>query len=146
MKKKRKKRYRIKAPVQFLVMIGIAVLLALGLVIGLLSCTCRAKDAEQTPEETPTPVPTAIPTAVPTATPEPTWEETRFANIRHYVEVYGNCADEAAVEARMATMVIDPAKKMAAFTFDDGPRDEISTASAQHSSSRATTSQATRNS
>ena len=123
--KKKKKRYVIKAPVQFLVVIGIAVLLAHGAVIWLLSCTCRADQADPASEGAPSPVPTAEQTAEPTATPEPSWEEMRLISIERYVRDYGNCADEAAIEARMATMAIDPEQKMVAFTFDDGPRDEI---------------------
>ncbi len=125
MSKKKKKRYVIKTPARFLVVIGIVVLLALGLVIGLLSCACNARTEEAVPEETPSPVPTAPPSAAPSATPEPTWEERRIAEIEHYVRVYGNCPDEAAIQARMATMTLDPERKMVAFTFDDGPRDEI---------------------
>ncbi len=126
-KRRKKKRYVIKAPMQFLVMIGIVVLLALGLVIGLLSCACRARTEEQAPEETPSPTPaaTAVPTAIPTATPKPTWEQLHLAEIERYVRAYGNCPDEAAISARMATMIVDPAQKTVAFTFDDGPRDEI---------------------
>ena len=125
MGKKKKKRYVVKAPVQFLAVIGIVVLLALGAVIWLLSCTCGATRVEPEAEATPSPSPTAAVTAVPTATPEPTWEEQRLASIEHYVRAYGNCPDEAAIQARMATMTIDPDRKMVAFTFDDGPRDDI---------------------
>ena len=81
------------------------------------------------PTEVPTasavPTPSASPTPVPTATPEPTWEDLHLQEIERYVRDYGNCADEAAVEARMATMVVDPEKRMVAFTFDDGPRSGI---------------------
>ena len=126
-KKKKKKRYVIKSPVHFLVMIGFFTVLALFAVILLLSCTCRGGDEPGSNEETLalSAAPTPAPTTVPTATPEPTWESLRLAAIERYVRDYGNCADEAAIRARLATMAIDPAQKMVAFTFDDGPRNEI---------------------
>ena len=58
MGKKKKKRYVVKAPVQFLAVIGIVVLLALGAVIWLLSCTCGATRVEPEAEATPSPSPT----------------------------------------------------------------------------------------
>lgn len=123
-KKRKKKRYRITAPMRLVVLAGIVLLLILTVVITALSCSCRAR-SEQEIEVPDTPEPTAVPTAAPTATPEPTWEQLRLAAIEQYVRNWGNCPDEAAISARMATMAIDPEQKMVAFTFDDGPRDEI---------------------
>ncbi len=125
MGKKRKKRYVIKAPVQFLAVIGVVVLLALGAVIWLLSCTCRGEAEAQDVQESPTPAVTEEPSVSPSPTPEPTWEEQRMIDIERYVRDYGNCADETAIQSRLATMAIDPNGKMVSFTFDDGPRDEI---------------------
>ena len=108
---------------------AIAVLLVLIAVIFVCVLTCGGKEAPKDPEAAstvvPTVVPTEIPTEAPTATPEPTWETLHLAEIEKYVRNYGNCPDEAAIRARMATMTVDPAKKMVAYTFDDGPRNRI---------------------
>lgn len=130
MKKKRKK---IVDPMRFALGIAFAALLLVTVVllIAVLSCNgCSAAQKEAAaPTELPTPVltpaPTEAPTPVPTATPEPTWEDLHLSEIERYVRAYGNCADEAAIEARMATMTVDPEKKLVAFTFDDGPRTGI---------------------
>lgn len=122
--KKRKKR-KITNPLRFAVTVALAVLILVlfVFVIALAGGCFRSPSHQAEAEETP--IPTAAPTAVPSPTPEPTWEELRLSEIEHFVRAYGNCADEAAIEARMATMAIDPAKKMVAFTFDDGPRTGI---------------------
>lgn len=126
---KKRKRYRIKATKPFLIMLAFVLLLMLAVLIALFSCTLgtapAAVQATEAPSAVPTPTPTAVITPAPSPTPEPSWEELRLAEIEHYVRAYGNCSDEAAVEARMATMAIDPEQKMVAFTFDDGPRDRI---------------------
>jgi peptidoglycan/xylan/chitin deacetylase (PgdA/CDA1 family) len=123
--KKRKKR-RITNPLRFAVSIALIVLVLLicfVLIAAIAGCFRTSAPVVETPEETP--LPTAAPTASPSPTPEPTWEEQRLSSIEHYVRAYGNCPDEAAIEARMATMTIDPEQKMVAFTFDDGPRTGI---------------------
>ena len=108
---------------------AIAVLLVLIAVIFVCVLTCGGKEtpsaAEETPPAAPSEIPTEAPTAVPTATPEPTWESLHLAEIESYVRNYGNCANEDAIAARMATMTVDPDQKMVAFTFDDGPRNQI---------------------
>lgn len=122
MKKKKKK---ITNPLRFAVTVACTVLL-LVLIIFLIALIGGCFRAPSKPAEAPeTPLPTAAPTPVPSPTPEPTWEEQRLQEIEHYVRAYGNCPDEAAIAARMATMAIDPERKMVAFTFDDGPRTGI---------------------
>lgn len=124
--KKRKKR-KIKDPLRFAVgvaFIALIVMLLVFLIAAISGCFRSAPEpAVEEPAETP--LPTAAPTPSPSPTPEPSWEETRTSEIEQYVRAYGNCPDEAAVEARMATMTIDPDGKMVAFTFDDGPRTGI---------------------
>ena len=124
--KKRKKR-KIKDPLRFAVgvaFIALIVMLLVFLIAAISGCFRSAPEpAVEEPAETP--LPTAAPTPSPSPTPEPSWEELRLSEIERYVRAYGNCADEAAVEARMATMEIEPEGKMVAFTFDDGPRTGI---------------------
>ena len=124
--KKRKKR-KIKDPVRFAVGVAIMVLIVtlLAFLIAAISGCFRARPAPAVEEPDETPLPTFEPTPSPSPTPEPSWEEQRIAEIEQYVRAYGNCPDEAAIEARMATMLIDPDQKMVAFTFDDGPRTGI---------------------
>ena len=130
---KRKKR-KIKKPLRFAVGVALIVLIVLLLAFLIAAISgCFRSAPKPSPEATaaptaaitpdPTPSPTPLPS--PSPTPGPSWEEQRLKEIEHYVRAYGNCPDEAAVEARMATMVIDPEKKMVAFTFDDGPRDRV---------------------
>ena len=123
--KKRKKR-RIANPLRFAVGIALIILILL-ICIVMIAAIAGCFDAPDPVAEAPaeTPAPTAAPTPSPSPTPEPTWEEQRLSSIEHYVRAYGNCPDEAAVSARMATMAIDPQQKMVAFTFDDGPRTGI---------------------
>ena len=123
--KKRKKR-RIANPLRFAVGIALIILILL-ICIVMIAAIAGCFDAPDPVAEAPaeTPAPTAAPTSSPSPTPEPTWEEQRLSSIEHYVRAYGNCPDEAAVSALMATMAIDPEQKMVAFTFDDGPRTGI---------------------
>ena len=128
MAKKKKKRYVIKHTGRLLLLATLLLVLILAVVLFVCLVTCGGREspaAETTPAPAPTAEPTEAPTEAPTATPEPTWESEHLAEIERYVRAYGNCADEAAIAARMATMVVDPEKKMVAFTFDDGPRDRI---------------------
>lgn len=121
----RKKR-KIKDPLRFAVgvaLMALVLLICIVVIAAIAGCFTAPEPSVSEPEETP--MPTAAPTASPSPTPEPTWEEQRLSSIEHYVRAYGNCPDEAAVEARMATMAIDPERKMVAFTFDDGPRTGI---------------------
>ena len=71
----------------------------------------------------PTPTPSPIPTPEPT--PEPpildAWYLERCDLLRKNLARFGSYADEAEVEAAVAAMAIDPARKMVALTFDDGP-------------------------
>lgn len=123
----RKKR-KIKDPLRFAVgvaLMALVLLICIVVIAAIAGCFTAPEPVVKAPEETP--MPTAAPTASPSPTPEPTWEEQRLSSIEHYVRAYGNCPDEAAVEARMATMAIDPERKMVAFTFDDGPRTGITT-------------------
>ena len=121
----RKKR-KIKDPLRFAVgvaLMALVLLICIVVIAAIAGCFTAPEPVVEAPEETP--APTAAPTASPSPSPEPTWEEQRLSSIEHYVRAYGNCPDEAAVEARMATMAIDPERKMVAFTFDDGPRTGI---------------------
>ena len=121
----RKKR-KIKDPLRFAVgvaLMALVLLICIVVIAAIAGCFTAPEPVVEAPEETP--APTEAPTASPSPTPEPTWEEQRLSSIEHYVRAYGNCPDEAAVEARMATMAIDPERKMVAFTFDDGPRTGI---------------------
>ena len=127
MGKKKKKRYVVKEPMRIALLAALFVLLILVAVIFICIVTCGGKEAPAA-EEPPTAAPTAIPTEAPTATPEPTWEDEHLAEIEKYVRSYGDCADEDAIRARMATMVVDPDRKMVAYTFDDGPRNQITDA------------------
>lgn len=79
-------------------------------------------------DSTPAPAP-MTPTPSPVPTPEPTpeppipeaWYLERCDLLRQNLARFGNYADEAEVEAAVAAMAIDPARKMVALTFDDGP-------------------------
>lgn len=79
-------------------------------------------------DSTPVPAP-QTPTPSPVPTPEPTpeppipdaWYLERCDLLRKNLARFGNYADEAEVEAAVAAMAIDPARKMVALTFDDGP-------------------------
>lgn len=124
--KKRKKR-KITDPLRFAVGVAAAALVLVLVVFLIATISGCFRSAPEPAVEAPaeTPLPTAAPTPSPSPTPEPSWEEQRMREIERYVRAYGNCPDEAAVEARMATMVIDPDGKMVAFTFDDGPRTGI---------------------
>ena len=136
MAKKKKKRYVIKEPKRLLLLAAALLVLVLVAVLFVCILSCNREAPALTTEEdslvsassVSTASPTAAPTAVPTATPEPTWQDLHLQEIERYVRAYGNCADEAAVQARMATMVIDPAQKMVAYTFDDGPKTTITDA------------------
>ena len=126
---KRKKR-KIKDPLRFAVGVALIVLIVLlpaFLIAAISGCFRSAPAPTAAPTAAITSVPTPSPTPLPSPSPttEPSWEERRLQEIEHYVRAYGNCPDEAAVESRMATMAIDPEKKVVAFTFDDGPRDRI---------------------
>ena len=124
--KKRKKR-KIKDPLRFAVGVAFIALIVMLLVflIAAISGCFRSAPEPEAEEPAATPLPTAAPTPSPSPTPEPSWEEKRMSEIERYVRAYGDCPDDAAVEARMAAMVIDPDGKMVAFTFDDGPRTGI---------------------
>ena len=124
--KKRKKR-RIKDPLRFAVGVAFIALIAVLLVFLIAAVSGCFRSAPEPVFEEPakTAAPTSATTPSPSPTPEPSWEEQRTAEIERYVRAYGDCPDEAAVEARMATMVIYPESKMVAFTFDDGPRTGI---------------------
>ncbi len=124
--KKRKKR-KIKDPLRFAVGVAFMALIVLLLVflIAAIGGCFRSAPEPESAEPSETPDRTATPSPSPSPTPEPSWEEQRLSEIEHYVRAYGNCPDEAAIEARMATMAIDPEGKMVAFTFDDGPRTGI---------------------
>lgn len=104
---------------------AVLIVLLVAFLIAFLSGCFRSAPPSESAE--PEPVETAAPTPTPepSPTPEATWEEARLIEIERYVRAYGNCPDEAAVQARMATMAIDPERKMIAFTFDDGPRTGI---------------------
>ena len=126
MKQKKKKfRFVVKDPMRLAVAAAAFVLLVLIAVVFICILSCGGKEAPQEAEATPTAAPSATATEAPTATPEPTWESEHLAQIEKYVRSYGNCADEDAIRARMATMTVDPNQKMVAYTFDDGPRDQI---------------------
>ena len=124
---KRRKRYRIKRSNLLLFVLAVVLLSAIAVLIALLSCASDGTPPTAEATAIPTAVSTSVPTPTerPSPTPEPSWEEQRLAEIERYVRAYGDCPDEAAVEARMATMAIDPEGRMVAFTFDDGPRDRI---------------------
>ena len=124
--KKRKKR-KIKDPLRFAVGVAFMALIVLLLVflIAAIGGCFRSAPEPESAEPSETPDRTATPSPSPSPTPEPSWEEQRLSEIEHYVRAYGSCPDEAAIEARMATMAIDPEGKMVAFTFDDGPRTGI---------------------
>ena len=120
-RRKRKKRYKLTSPVPILIAIGFLAVLTLLLSLLVRSCVCGREPTQPEPTPSPSPVPTAVPTPEPSATPQPSWDDLRLIEIEGYVRAYGNCPDEEAIAARMATMVVDPERKMVAFTFDDGP-------------------------
>ena len=101
------------------------VLVVVFLIVFLSGCFRAAPGPSADGSASQPPFSSPLPTAAPTATPAPTWEEIRAAELERYVRDYGNCPDEDAIAARLRTMVIDPAQKMVAFTFDDGPRSGI---------------------
>ena len=72
-----------------------------------------------------TPEPDASQVQPPVATAAPSiqadWYIARNARLRRDLKLYGGYADDAAVEAAILSMNIDPDGKMIALTFDDGP-------------------------
>ena len=124
---KRHRRIRIR-PLGALFLLIIALLLVLTVV--LVVRLSGGGDAEQAgPAETVIPDEgadlEAETPAMPAATAEPSimedWYLERCAQLRRYLTAYGGYEDEAAVEAAIEAMNIDPDGKMVAITFDDGP-------------------------
>lgn len=106
------------------------------LTVLLLSVGCGAKEAdamEHAPaDETPLPSAAAEITPEPYISPEPlihdAWYEERTANLETYVEQYSNLDSAYDRAKRVADMGIDPSLSRIAFTFDDGPKDELTDA------------------
>ena len=137
MKKRARKRKRLK---RMLLLFGgaaaFAALLALFIVLIVrLSChkpepTNAVATAAPSPYETA--LPTETPTPVPTATAKPPitddWYAARTDLLEQYVRAFSGLSDESEIRARVAGMAIDPAQKRVAFTFDDGPQDDLTDA------------------
>ena len=114
--------------------LGLTVLLAVlavVLLVRLLACRpspaaeAVAPTAEPTAEvalPTETPVPTPAPVETPAPLIQAEWYDQRTKMLEDNVRAYGGLDSEDAVRLRVAGMMIDPSKKMVAFTFDDGPR------------------------
>lgn len=139
MKRKRKR----KQQRQLLMVLAALLILviAIAAIVSVSIFACRSRQAQPAvaataePTDVPvTPAPTA--TAAPTASPVPTatppiadaWYTERTEAIERYVRAYSGLTDENEIQARVAGMAIDPTQKMVAFTFDDGPRDELTDA------------------
>ena len=71
-------------------------------------------------------------TSEPYISPEPLikdqWYLDRNSELESFVKTYGDFNSEEEIKKKVASMYIDPNKKMVAFTFDDGPRDELTDA------------------
>ncbi len=94
--------------------------------LALLLCAC-AKDsgrdaAAPEPSASAEPVPTAAPSPRPTLEPliRDEWYSVRNENISSWLRTYASLPEDEIGE-RLDRMLIDPDKKMVAFTFDDGP-------------------------
>lgn len=113
-----------------------SLLFGLFAVLVLLLFACRAAETSaMQPSEAPNGEPEVISlemTAEPYITPEPlisdAWYRERTERIERYVRAYSGLTDERAIAERVGKMQIDPQQKRVAFTFDDGPRDEITDA------------------
>ena len=137
--KKSKKRRRQRRRLMLLGAIAAFVLLLaviFAIVAAVNGCGCKAQTAsvETEPIETQTPEPTdtPLPTDEPYITPEPlikdAWYQKRNEELERYVRAFGGLDSERDVKMRVAQMAIDPKQKRVAFTFDDGPRDELTDA------------------
>lgn len=100
---------------------------------------CKGQGAEQTAapaEQTLLPenyeVVTLAITPEPYVTPEPkikdAWYAERSEQLARQIREFGGVQYERDVQKRVAGMSIDPDQKKVAFTFDDGPRDELTDA------------------
>ncbi len=135
--KKRKKQRRLFFLTGVLclsaLLIGVIVWIAVS-AAGCSGCKAQAVTTEPDLTEVPTVAPTATPepTEEPFVTPEPlikdAWYQQRNADLERYVKAYGGLSSDREVKMRVAQMSIDPKQKRVAFTFDDGPRDELTDA------------------
>ena len=86
--------------------------------------------ASELPVETP--APTDEPTPEPYVSPVPKitadWYRARTEAIERANRAWGDATDENELRRRVGAMDIDPNGKRVAFTFDDGPRDELTDA------------------
>ncbi len=97
---------------------------------------CGAKEADAmhpaSVEGTPLPSPEVEITPEPYISPEPcihdAWYGERTANLETFVERYSDLDSAYDRAKRVADMRIDPSQPRIAFTFDDGPRDELTDA------------------
>ncbi len=98
---------------------------------------CGGKAAENEPdapvEENAVPAVVSVEiTTEPFVTPAPLihdeWYADRNEALIKYVRAYGSAQTENDVLKQVSAMAIDPDKKRVAFTFDDGPRDELTDA------------------
>jgi len=128
-KRRRKRKKRIRKMVLLAGILLLFVALVSVLVWGAIRLIGGANQPEPTPMPTPvpavepTPTPTVEPTSVPAATPtiDAPWYSERNAQMRTYMEKYGNYASDAALQTALDSRQIDPNGKMVALTFDDGP-------------------------
>ena len=137
-KKKKKKKKRIRK-----ILIGACGVLLLALLVLLTVLlirlfSCGAKEASvdlSAASAVPTAAATLLPTDPPAATPTPyvtpvpkitdAWYAERNEALTQHVRAFSGLTDEEAIQKRVEGMAIDPDQKMVAFTFDDGPRDEL---------------------
>ena len=137
-KKSRKRKKRIRK-----ILIGACGVLLLALLVLLTVLlirlfSCGAKEASvdlSAASAVPTAAATLLPTDPPAATPTPyvtpvpkitdAWYAERNEALTQHVRAFSGLTDEEAIQKRVEGMAIDPDQKMVAFTFDDGPRDEL---------------------
>ena len=98
----------------------------------ILSVACSSDEPKDIISATPSPTPIVVSvqlTSEPYISPEPLikdqWYLDRNVELESYVRQYGNYNTEDEIQQKVASMYIDPQKKKVAFTFDDGPRDEL---------------------
>lgn len=96
----------------------ITAVLALLLLVGCggKAAVVNAPSAEPTALPTPTGLPTPEPLPTPLISDE--WYLNRIQQLLSHVSLYGNCLDQAEVNERVASMYINPNRKMIALTYD----------------------------
>ena len=105
--------------------------------LAIIVLACSEKNNEQiveaSSEPTATPVVISVQnTSEPYVSPEPLimdqWYLDHIKDLEKNIREFGSCESETEIQKKASSMFIDPSRKMIAFTFDDGPRDELTDA------------------